>query len=128
MTEYEKLEAGSAKEDKKARERRARFFSSILLALLFAVITGTSVYTAIKCVLYNFPSTLNVYTKLAATTFMVLGPLLANVELALLNSNVEKFLKPRGIFIPTLHVHEVRCLQYISNVVFFWLVAFLLFL
>ena len=101
------LERGESKKARKEKERRARFWSATLLALLFVCVTATSVYSAIKTVMYNFPASMNQTARISATVLMALGPLLANIELALLNTNVENFLKPRGVFIPTLHIHEV---------------------
>ena len=76
-------DALSAKLQQKKRLARAKLVSKGLLGVLFVAMTGTAVFAAIKCVMFEFPVTVTNGAKTVATVMMALGPVLVNIELGI---------------------------------------------
>jgi hypothetical protein len=94
-------------EEKLLKKKRSVRSKRAVLGSIFLLTTLSSIYTAVKCVLYNTKH-LSQLNAIIVCILMASGVLWSSLEVIMINNYVEDLTGDKGVLIKSLHLHGLH--------------------
>lgn len=90
----------------RAQEENSQKIRILLISLLFLAGTGCSVYTGIKCIIFDFESVTG--DEGAIAPFLAASIFAINFQFVAIKKLVESYVIEQGVVLSPLHVHQLK--------------------